>query len=82
MLLTPEARLANEMILNALRSLKFSGFDPGTQRVIMECVGKVLILNSTQDMSIDERIEMVETTLYTDTRELFKKLTEEPRDKS
>lgn len=77
MQLTVEARIANEIILNAYRTLKYVGFDPETQKVIMECVGKALVVSSRQDMAIDERIERVETILYGDTRELVKNILDE-----
>lgn len=72
-----EARIANEIILNAYRTLKYTGFDPETQKVIMECVGKALVVSGRQDMTIDERIERVETILYGDTRELVKNILDE-----
>lgn len=77
MQLTIEARIANEIILNAYRTLKYAEFDPETQKVIMECVGKALVVSSSQDMTIDERIERVETVLYGDTRELMKNILDE-----
>lgn len=72
-----EARIANEIILNAYRTLKYAEFDPETQKVIMECVGKALVVSSKQDMTIDERIERVETVLYGDMRELIKNILDE-----
>lgn len=77
MQLTIEARIANEIILNAYRTLKYAEFDSETQKIIMECVGKALVVSSRQDMTIDERIERVETVLYGDTRELMKKILDE-----
>ena len=77
MQLTIEARIANEIILNAYRTLKYVEFNPETQKVIMECVGKALVASSRQDMTIDERIERVETVLYSDTRELMKNILDE-----
>ena len=65
MRLTPEARLANEILLNAFRTLKFSGFSPDTQKVIMRCVGDTLIRRSTiDDQTIDETIQNIEDYLY------------------
>ena len=43
MQLIPEAKVANEILLNVFRTLKFSGFSPDTQKVIMRCVGETLI---------------------------------------
>ena len=68
MQLTPEdrvaARIANEILLNTFRTLKFSGFTPDTQKVIMRCVG-VLVQHSTiDDQTIDETIQNVEDYLY------------------
>lgn len=77
MQLTIEARIANEIILNAYRTLKYAEFDPETQKVIMECVGRALVVSSKQDMTIDERIERIETVLYGDTRELMKNILDE-----
>ena len=74
MQLMPEARIANEIILNAFRTLKFSGFDGDMQRFILDCVGKVLIQSARTDVSMDERINMVEEVLYGDTRRLFNDL--------
>ena len=65
MQLTPEARLANEILLNAFRTLKFSGFTPDTQKVIMRCVGETLVRRSTvDDQTIDETIQNIEDYLY------------------
>jgi len=73
MQLRPEARVANEIILNAFRTLKFSGFDADTQRFILDCIGRVLIQSAREDISIDERIQRIEEVLYGDTRALFEK---------
>ena len=65
MSLIPEARVANEILLNALRTLKFSDFDADTQKVIMRCVGETLIRRSTvDDQTIDETIQNIEYHLY------------------
>ena len=64
MQLTPEARIANEILLNTFRTLKFSGFSPDTQKTIMECVGKALSQCSRIDQNIDDRIQGVEYVLY------------------
>jgi hypothetical protein len=80
--LIPEARITHEIVLNALRTLKYSGFSPDIQRVIMECAGKLLVLNSTQDTDIDERIKMTEDILYGDTRKILSEIWEEPEDRS
>jgi len=82
MLLTPEAKLTHVIVLNALMTLKYSGFSPDMQRIIMECAGKILVLNSTQDMSIDERIQISEDILYGDTRKILDEALKEQEDKS
>lgn len=65
MQLTPEARIANEILLNAFRTLKFSGFTSDTQKVIMRCVGETLVRRSTvDDQTIDETIQNIEDYLY------------------
>lgn len=82
MLLTPEAKLTHLIVLNALRTLKYSGFSPDMQRTIMECAGKILVLNSAQDMNIDERIQISEDILYGDTRKIVDEILKEQEDKS
>lgn len=82
MLLMPEARLANEIILNAFRTLKFSGFDADMQRFILDCIGKVLIQSAHEDISMDERIQMIEEILYGDTRKIVNEFLKEQEDKS
>ena len=73
MLLRPEARVADEIILNAFRTLKFSGFDADMQRCILDCIGKVLIQSAREDISMDERIQRIEEILYGDTREFLRR---------
>ena len=64
--LIPEARIANECLLSVFRTLKYTEFPPDTQKIIMECIGRCLIHNSTLDRSIDDAITDVENTLYGD----------------
>lgn len=78
----PEARVANEIILNAFRTLKFSGFDADMQRVILDCIGKVLIQSACEDISMDERIQRIEEILYGDTRTIVNEFLKEQEDKS
>lgn len=72
MQLMPEARIANECLLSVFRTLKYTEFPPDTQKIIMECVGRCLIYNSTLDRSIDDAIADVEKTLYGDISEMYK----------
>lgn len=82
MLLRPEARVADEIILNAFRTLKFSGFDADMQRFILDCIGKVLIQSAREDISMDERIQRIEEILYGDTRKILDEILKKQEDKS